>query len=188
MNSHDLLVFTDKGQCYKAKLAAFEDTKSAQLGSFLPTALELEQGERVIWVLDPLDYQASVLFCFENGRVARVALSGYATKQNRKKLKNAIYTGSALLQAYILQAEQDITLLTSDNRAFSFNTELLRIKTTNNTQGVQALNLKGARHLIAVGAIEDFVGTASDHKRFIVQSLPSSGFPLKEKDQKSLFD
>ena len=188
MNSHDLLVFTDKGQCYKAKLAAFEDTKSAQLGSFLPTALELEQGERVIWVLDPLDYQASVLFCFENGRVARVALSGYATKQNRKKLKNAIYTGSALLHAYILQAEQDITLLTSDNRAFSFNTELLRIKTTNNTQGVQALNLKGACHVIAVGAIEDFVGTASDHKRFMVQSLPSSGFPLKEKDQKSLFD
>ena len=98
-NTHELLVFTNKSQVYKCKVAAFEDTKSAQLGSYLPTDLEMEPDESVIWVIDPEDYKADVLFVFENGRVVRVALSGYVTKTNRKRLKNAIYGGSKLLYA-----------------------------------------------------------------------------------------
>lgn len=44
-NTHELLVFTNKSQVYKCKVAAFEDTKSAQLGSYLPTDLEMEPDE-----------------------------------------------------------------------------------------------------------------------------------------------
>ena len=187
-NTHELLVFTDKGQCYKCKVAAFEDTKSAQLGPFLPTELELEQDENIVWVLDPGEYKYSVLFCFENGRVARVALSGYATKQNRKKLKNALYTGSPLLQAIILMEDRELALCSSDNRVVMFDTALLRTKTTNNTQGVQAFTIKGARHVIAVGSLEEFVGAAADPERFRAASLPSTGYPIREQDQKSLFE
>ena len=187
-NTHELLVFTDKGQCYKCKVAAFEDTKSAQLGPFLPTELELEQDENIVWVLDPGEYKYSVLFCFENGRVARVALSGYATKQNRKKLKNALYTGSPLLQAIILTEDRELALCSSDNRVMTFDTALLRTKTTNNTQGVQAFTIKGARHVIAVGSLEEFVGAAADPERFSAASLPSTGYPIREQDQKSLFE
>ena len=187
-NVNELLVFTNLGQCYKCKVAAFEDTKSAQLGGFLPTELQMEPGEVVTWVLDPGDYGASVLFCFENGRASRVALSGYATKQNRKKLKNAIYTGSPLLQAYVLTEERDVAFATSDNRVLCFNTELLRIKTTNNTQGVQAMTVKGTRHVLAVGQVEEFIGANVDANRFRAASLPSPGAPIREQDQKSLFD
>ena len=187
-NTHELLVFTNLGQCYKCKVAAFEDTKSAQLGAYLPTELQMESGETVTWVLDPGDYAASVLFCFENGRASRVALAGYATKQNRKKLKNAIYTGSPLLQAYILTEERDVAFATSDNRVLCFNTELLRIKTTNNTQGVQAMTVKGTRHVLAVGQVEEFIGAGVDADRFRASSLPSPGAPIREQDQKSLFD
>ena len=187
-NTHELLVFTDKGQCYKCKVAALEDTKSAQLGTFLPTELELEQDENIVWVLDPGEYKYSVLFCFENGRVARVALSGYATKQNRKKLKNALYTGSPLLQAIILTEDRELALCSSDNRVVMFDTALLRTKTTNNTQGVQAFTIKGARHVIAVGSLEEFVGAAADPERFRAASLPSTGYPIREQDQKSLFE
>ena len=187
-NTHELLVFTDKGQCYKCKVAAFEDTKSAQLGTFLPTELELDQDESIVWVLDPGEYKYSVLFCFENGRVARVALSGYATKQNRKKLKNALYTGRPLLQAIILTEDRELALCSSDNRVVMFDTALLRTKTTNNTQGVQAFTIKGARHVIAVGSLEEFVGVAADPERFRAASLPSTGYPIREQDQKSLFE
>ena len=79
-NTHELLVFTDQRQVYKCKVAQFEDTKSAQLGSYLPTDLGMDPDESVIWVIDPEDYKADVLFVFENGRVARVALAGYETK------------------------------------------------------------------------------------------------------------
>ena len=65
----------------------------------------MDPDETVTWIVDPEDYKADVLFVFENGRVARVALSGYATKTNRKRLKNAIYGGSRLLYATVLKEE-----------------------------------------------------------------------------------
>ena len=187
-NTHDLLVFTDQCQVYKCKVAQFEDTKSAQLGSFLATDLEMAAGENVTWVIDPQDYKADVLFAFEDGRVARVALSGYATKTNRKKLKNAIYGGSKLLYATVLKDDRDIALVSNDNRLINFNTSLLKTKTTNNTQGVRALTIKGNRAVTAVGQAEDFLGGTASAEDFRVTSLPSAGIPLKETDMLSLFD
>ena len=187
-NTHDLLVFTDQCQVYKCKVAQFEDTKSAQLGSFLATDLEMAAGENVIWVIDPQDYKADVLFAFEDGRVARVALSGYATKTNRKKLKNAIYGGSKLLYATVLKEDRDIALVSNDNRLINFNTSLLKTKTTNNTQGVRALTIKGSRAVANVGQAEDFLGGTASAEDFRVTSLPSAGIPLKETDMLSLFD
>ncbi len=187
-NSHELLVFTDKQQVYKAKVSAFEDTKSAQLGAFLATDLELEADENVIWVLDPGDYKADVLFFFENGRVARVALAGYVTKQNRKRLKNAIYGGSPLMRAEILTEDVDFTLASSDNRLMTFNTSMLRQKTTNNTQGVQVFAAKGSRHVVAIGNVDEFLGETADPERYRAAYLPAPGAPLLQGDQVSLFD
>ena len=187
-NTHELLVFTDQCQVYKCKVAAFEDTKSAQLGSFLATDLEMAPDESVTWVIDPGDYSADVLFVFENGRAARVALSGYATKTNRKKLKNAIYGGSKLLYATVLEEDRDVALVSSDYRLVNFNTSLLKTKTTNSTQGVQALTAKGGRMVTAVGRAEDFLGAEAALGKFQAASLPSSGASMKEEDMKTLFD
>lgn len=187
-NTHELLVFTDRSQVYKCKIASFEDTKSAQLGSYLPTDLEMDPDESVTWVIDPEDYKADVLFVFENGRVARVALAGYATKTNRKRLKNAIYGGSKLLYAAVLKEECDLALVSSDYRLMNFNTSLLKTKTTTSTQGVQAFTVKGSRTVTAVGKAEDFLGGKSSIKKFCAENLPSSGAPMKEADMKSLFD
>ena len=187
-NTHELLVFTDRSQVYKCKIASFEDTKSAQLGSYLSTDLEMDPDESVTWVIDPEDYKADVLFVFENGRVARVALAGDATKTNRKRLKNAIYGGSKLLYAAVLKEERDLALVSSDYRLMNFNTSLLKTKTTTSTQGVQAFTVKGSRTVTAVGKAEDFLGGKSSIKKFCAESLPSSGAPMKEADMKSLFD
>ncbi len=187
-NTHELLVFTDQCQVYKCKLAQFEDTKSAQLGSFLATDLGMAADESVIWVIDPEDYKADVLFVFEDGRVARVALAGYATKTNRKKLKNAIYGGSKLLFATVLKEERDIALVSSDRRLINFNTSLLKTKASTSTQGVRALTPKGSRIVTMVGTAEEFLGSDASVEKFRAESLPSSGMPMKDSDMKTLFD
>ena len=187
-NTHDLLVFTDQCQVYKCKVSQFDDTKAAQLGSFLATDLEMDSGENVIWALDPGDYKADVLFVFENGRVARVALSGYETKTNRKRLKNAIYGGSKLLQAYILDEDRDVALVSSDQRMVNFNTSLLKTKTSTSTQGVVALTAKTGRIVTMVGQVQEFIGNDASPEKFRAEKLPSSGAPLKETDRKTLFD
>ncbi len=43
----------------------------------------------MIFLCLPGDYSGSLLFVFENGRVARVSLSAYATTSNRRKLTGA---------------------------------------------------------------------------------------------------
>ena len=187
-NTHELLVFTDHCQVYKCKVAQFEDTKSAQLGSYLPTDLGMDPDESVIWVIDPEDYKADVLFVFENGRVARVALAGYVTKTNRKRLKNAIYGGSKLLFATVLKEDRDLALVSSDQRLINFNTSLLKTKTTNSTQGVLAFTAKNGRIVTMVGTAEEFLGGTASVEKFRAASLPSSGSPMKETDMKSLFD
>ena len=187
-NTHELLVFTDHRQVYKCKVAQFEDTKSAQLGSYLPTDLGMDPDESVTWVIDTEDYKADVLFVFENGRVARVALAGYATKTNRKRLKNAIYGGSKLLFATVLKEDRDLALVSSDQRLINFNTSLLKTKTTNSTQGVLAFTAKNGRIVTMVGTAEEFLGGTASVEKFRVASLPSSGSPMKETDMKSLFD
>ena len=187
-NTHELLVFTDQRQVYKCKVAQFKDTKSAQLGSYLPTDLGMDPDESVTWVIDPEDYKADVLFVFENGRVARVALAGYATKTNRKRLKNAIYGGSKLLFACVLKEDRDLALVSSDQRLINFNTSLLKTKTTNSTQGVLAFTAKNGRIVTMVGTAEEFLGGTASVEKFRAASLPSSGSPMKETDMKSLFD
>ena len=187
-NTHELLVFTDQRQVYKCKVAQFEDTKSAQLGSYLPTDLGMDPDESVTWVIDPEDYKADALFVFENGRVARVALAGYVTKTNRKRLKNAIYGGSKLLFACVLKEDRDLALVSSDQRLINFNTSLLKTKTTNSTQGVQAFTAKNGRIVTMVGTAEEFLGGTASVEKFRAASLPSSGSPMKETDMKSLFD
>ena len=187
-NTHELLAFTDQRQVYKCKVAQFEDTKSAQLGSYLPTDLGMDPDESVTWVIDPEDYKADVLFVFENGRVARVALAGYVTKTNRKRLKNAIYGGSKLLFACVLKEDRDLALVSSDQRLINFNTSLLKTKTTNSTQGVLAFTAKNGRIVTMVGTAEEFLGGTASVEKFRAASLPSSGSPMKETDMKSLFD
>ena len=187
-NTHELLVFTDQRQVYKCKVAQFEDTKSAQLGSYLPTDLGMDPDESVIWVIDPEDYKADVLFVFENGRVARVALAGYVTKTNRKRLKNAIYGGSKLLFATVLKEDRDLALVSSDQRLINFNTSLLKTKTTNSTQGVLVFTAKNGRIVTMVGTAEEFLGGTASVEKFRAANLPSSGSPMKETDMKSLFD
>ena len=187
-NTHELLVFTDQRQVYKCKVAQFEDTKSAQLGSYLPTDLGMDPDESVTWVIDPEDYKADVLFVFENGRVARVALAGYVTKTNRKRLKNAIYGGSKLLFACVLKEDRDLALVSSDQRLINFNTSLLKTKTTSSTQGIQVFTAKNGRIVTMVGTAEEFLGGTASVEKFRAASLPSSGSPMKETDMKSLFD
>ncbi|MBE6465505.1 DNA gyrase subunit A [Denitrobacterium detoxificans] len=187
-NKNELMVLTDKSQCYKLKVSTLSDTKSADLGTFLPTELELEDGENIIYVLDPGDYSNDVLYLFRNGRAARVALAGYKTKQNRKKLKNAIYVGSPLIGAIILSQDQDVTLLSNDNRMITFNTSLLKTKTTNNTQGLVAFTCKNGREIIAVGEPAEFLGAEADASHFVVAKLPSPGIVISDGDRMTLFD
>lgn len=179
-NRDELLVFTDHAQVYKTRLSEFEDSKASLLGSFLPTALEMEEGESVLHVEVPGDYRFSVLFFFENGKVARVDAAAYETKTNRKKLTKAFSDKSPVRSIIAVREETDIVAYSTEGRAILFNTALLSTKTSRATQGVGLMTLKPKYQLKQAQSLLEtaIVNTA----RYRARSLPVAGSLLKEED------
>ena len=129
-NRDELLVFTDRQQCYKTRLSEFDDSKASVLGDYLPTKLGMDGEERVLWACIPGDYSGQLLFCFENGKTARVELSAYQTQTRRKKLTGAYSDKSPLVTAFLLREELELALYSSDGRCMVFHTAVLAPKTT----------------------------------------------------------
>jgi len=180
-NRSELFVFTDKQQVYKARVRDFEDTKASSLGTYLPTALEMDEGETAIYLLDPGDYTGHIVFFFENGKAARVELSAYATKTNRKKLTGAYSDKSPASSLVPLQADTELITYSSDGRALIFNSALLTPKTTRATQGVQVMTLKRARTMEK--AMPVAMTPIINHSRYRVRSVPASGALLRPEDR-----
>ena len=109
-NRAEFLVFTDKFQCYKSRLSDFDDGKASLLGDYLPQKLGFEPGENLLSIQFCGDYKGFILFFFENGKAAKVPLSAYETKTNRKKLTGAYSDKSPLVTAMALEEEAQIAL------------------------------------------------------------------------------
>lgn len=180
-NRCDLLIFTDRQQIYKLRLADMEETKVSALGVYLPSRLQMDDGENVLTMVAPGDYKRQLLLVFENGKVARLECSAYETKTNRKKLVNAYSDKSPLAAVIPLAGETDIACYSSDDRALVFNTSLLQTKTSRTTQGVGVMSLKAKRALVrAVPVSETQIKNIS---RYRVRSLPAAGAVLKPEDR-----
>ena len=180
-NRSELLVFTDKCQVYKTRLSEFDDTKASVLGDFLPAKLSMDEGESVLAVILPGDYRGSLLFLFENGKAARVELSGYATKSNRRKLTGAYSDKSPVKAMFLLQdGERELVLYSSDGRALIFSTAQLAVKTTRATQGVAVMTLRKNKILEQAIPLEE--STIQNQARYRVRSLPAAGAILRPED------
>ena len=129
----ELLVFTDRQQCYKTKIADFDPTKASALGDYLPSKPGMDEGESVVWACIPGDYSAHVLFCFENGKVARVPLSAYQTQSNRRRLTGAYSDKSPLVGCALVKEDGEFALISTEGRALIFNSAALAPKTTRST-------------------------------------------------------
>ena len=179
-NRAEILVFTDHFQCYKSRLSDFEDGKASVLGDFLPQKLGMDPGETVLQVVLPGDYKGFMLFCFENGKVAKVPLSTYETKTNRRRLTGAFSDKSPLKTAVALDADCQVVLYATDNRALIFSTALLLPKTTRSTQGVAVMSLKKKAAVSYAVTLEN--SGIVNQSRYRSKTVPAAGALLKEED------
>ncbi len=179
-NRAEFLVFTDKFQCYKSRLSDFEDSKASLLGDYLPQKLGFEPGENMVDLVFCGDYKGFVLFFFENGKAAKVPLSAYETKTNRRKLTGAYSDKSPLVKVMALDADAQMVLYSSDGRAAIFSTAQLLPKTTRNTQGVAVLTLKRKAVLQKAVLLEE--SGIVNESRYRTKTIPSAGSLLKEED------
>ena len=180
-NRAELLFLTDKQQMYKARVSDFEDGKASVLGIYLPTRLKMDDGESVIAMIDPGDYKKHLLLMFENGKAARIELSAYETKTNRRKLVGACSDKSPVKAVMLIGEEFDVACYSSDGRAMIFNTAQLQPKTSRSTQGVAVMSLKAKRVLEKAMPLKD--SDIQNTARYRVRSIPAAGALIKGEDR-----
>ena len=186
-NRAELLYFTDKASVYKTHLYDLPDGKVSALGEYMPAVLGVDKDEKLLYAAVTTDFAGFMLFCFENGKMARVPLSAYATKTNRKKLIGAYSDKAAVVSMLQLTEETDMAAFTDNNKALVFNTDKIPEKSTKSTQGVQVMKLtkKGARmtRVVPLGESE-----LEDPAHFRTKNIPAAGSFLRKDDiQLSLF-
>ncbi len=176
----ELLVFTDRCQVYKTRLDVFPDSKASVLGDYLPQKLGMDEGESVTAVCLPGAYQGFMLFVYENGKAAKVELSAYATKSNRKKLTGAYSDKSPLKAAFLMTEDAQIVLYSTEGRALIFSTAQLAPKTSRDTQGVAVMTLK-KKALLHRAALLSGSGIVNE-SRYRTRTIPAAGALLKDED------
>lgn len=179
-NNTDLLFFTDRCQVYKAKAADFDDSKASVLGDFVASKLHMDAGESAVYMAVTADYKGYMLFFFENGKVAKVDLSAYETKTNRKKLIKAYCEKFPLAAVYQIAEDGELVVQSTAGRILLLNTGAITPKTTKDTQGVSVMTLKKGHRVAAVRAYKD--GEFQKPARYRTRTLPAAGALLSAED------
>lgn len=141
-NKSELLLFSDKYNVYKIKSYEFPEAKASNIGQYLPNFLDMEQDENIIYCVPTTDFKGHILFAFENGKVAKIPLSKYETKINRKKLINAYSNKSRLVSINYITEDLDFIFTLDNQKTFSINTLEIPEKSTKNNSGSQIIQLK----------------------------------------------
>ena len=172
-NKDELLFFTNNHQVYKSKADDFVDTKASVLGEYVPSKLDMDEGEQVVYMAVLSEYSGYMLFAFENGKLAKVDISAYATKTNRKKLINAYSNKSPLAGAIYIKEDTDIVLSSSGGRKLLINTAGILPKTTKDTLGIAAMKLKKTHKVLSIHI--HFENEFEKEWRFRAKNLPAAG-------------
>ena len=179
-NTAELLFFTDRCQVYKSKASEFDDTKASALGDFVPSKLGFDKDEKPVYMAVTNDYKGYMLFFFENGKVAKVSMSSYATKTNRKKLIKVYSDKSPLVAALYITDETEIVITSTAGRNLLVNTGAISAKTTKDTAGVNVLTLKKYHKLQSVRLYKE--GEFAKPHRYRTKTLPAAGALLSADD------
>lgn len=177
-NRSELLFFTTGGNCYKTKVSAFTETKASAMGDYIPAKLSFDEGEEIVTMVNTADYSGYMIFVYQNGKAAKVPLSAYETKTNRKKLTGALSLKEKIVAALFVKENEEILLRSSNNRALIFDTALLLPKTTKTTVGVSVMTLKGKALLESAKIINREAADAI--KKYRCKSIPSAGSLAKD--------
>ena len=179
-NDAHLLFFTDKASVYKTRANRFEDSKASVLGEYVPAKLGMDEGENIVYTVVTKDYSGFLLFVFENGKAAKIPLSAYETKTNRKKLINAFSDKADLVQIMHFTENADVVLVSNVNRALVVNTSQIPEKTTKNTIGVAVQTLKKNQTVKSVLLLEK--AQLENPAKFRTKNIPAAGSFLREND------
>ena len=169
-NKADVLLFSDQHNVYKVKAYDLPDARASGLGEYLANRLEMAEGEQIIYMVATLDYTGNMIFAYENGKLAKVPLTGYSGR--RKKMLKA-YSDKVGLVGLCFQPEDgDLYLTRGTDKAMLMNTALLSPISSRVTAGVQTFTLRKNTKLTLMQPILEI---DEEMEYYRVDKIPSAG-------------
>jgi DNA gyrase subunit A len=172
-NKNHLLFFSTAHQVYKSAAYEFDDSKASVMGDFVPSKLEFDAGEGIVYMAVTDDYSGYMIFVFENGKIAKVDMKSYETKTKRKKLVAAYSDKAPLCSAFYIKEDCEILLKSTNGRMLLVHTGAISPKTTKNTQGVAVMTQRKGQHVASAGIYKE--GLLAKPHRYRTRSLPAAG-------------
>lgn len=189
-NAAELIAFSSSGEAYKIKAHEINDSKASLLGEYMPNLLSMGEGERVVGLVATTDFSGYVLFCFENGKIAKVELKSYETKLNRKKLTNAFSLASPVVKILHIKEDTELVAFSNIGKALAFNSSQIAPKSTKSSQGVSVMMSKKGSVVVDVKTVDEV--SFKDIKHYRTKNIPAKGAFIKTEDvgceQLTLFD
>ena len=186
-NNAELVFFTDRAQVYRAKVSDFDPVKASVMGDFIPAKLNMDAGERPVFLRVQNSYPAgdNMVFVFENGKAVRISVANYETKGNRRKLTGAFSTASPIVAVFYEPKNKpfEIMLISSADRALVVKTSQIAQMSTRTSGGNSVMTLKKGQTVVRV--LDNFSEKYGDAKGYRKLKLPSSGTLLNENDIKA---
>ena len=180
-NRSELLIFTAGGEVYKIHAGDIPDGKASQLGEYIPNLLGMTEKGDIAGMIISGDYSGHVLFCFENGKCAKIPLKSYETKSNRRKLTGAFSVKSPLVSMLYLKTDTDIVLKSSADKALAVNTDKIPEKTTRSSQGVSVMTLR--RNAVIKEVTEAKDSGLLTTSGYGCRNIPAAGALIKDEDK-----
>jgi DNA gyrase subunit A len=175
-NSSEILVFTSLCNVYKVQKKELIDKFQAL------QKIDLEPGEKPIYLTGEKRYKGFLIVAFENGKIGKISLASYQTEYARKKLINAFNSESRLIFIELIEKDIDLVTLSSIKKVVLFNTSQINAVGSRSTKGVQVMKPKDGSVLIKVNRLENTKLADPEYYRKS-DSLNAIGFYLKPGDE-----
>lgn len=179
-NNCSVLVFSDRQQVYKAHLYDFNDIKASSIGDYAPAILKMDENERAVSIVIHDGYNGHIIFFYENGKAAKVPMSSFETKLNRKKLTGAYSASSILISVFYAREDTEYAVFTTAGRLLLINSALIPEKQKRDTQGVNVVSLKKNAHINRIVSLSDL--ELASPSRYRTSNLPAAGAVLRDDD------
>jgi DNA gyrase subunit A len=175
-NSSEILVFTSLCNVYKVQKKELTDKLQAL------QKIDLEPGERPVYLTGEKRYKGFLIVAFENGKVGKISMESFQTEYARKKLRNAFSSKSRLIFIELIEHDIDLVAMSSIKKVVLFNTSQINPVESRSTLGVQVMKPKDGSVLIKVKRLENTKLADPEYYRKS-EGLNAIGFYLKPGDE-----
>ena len=175
-NSSEILVFTSLCNVYKVQKKELIDKFQAL------QKIDLEPGEKPIYLTGEKRYKGFLIVAFENGKIGKISLDSFQTEYVRKKLRNAFSNESRLIFIELIEHDINLVTMSSIKKVVLFNTSQINAVGSRSTKGVQVMKPKDGSSMIRVKRLENTKLTDPEYYRKS-ESPNAIGFYLKPGDE-----